>query len=166
MRGLDLRCFRKRCDRARYACDANATATRERKAVDCVREQLGRGFGPARAHGIHAAARRLDSPTHRCGRFPRRRRQLGRTRPRHRHREIEAVEQGTRKLLAVRGKSLRRARALDRRIAAGAAGAHVHRSDELESRGEDRVPANPRDRDDAILERLAKRLQNGPRKLG
>ena len=114
-------------------------------------------------------SRRSRAPTHasphlfRCLR--QRRRELCRTRSRHRDSEIEPVEEGTRELLPVRREPLWRARALDSRIAAAAARAHVHGADELETRREDRVPADARDRDEAVLERLSQRLQNGARKL-
>ena len=56
------------------------------------------------------------------------RRELRRTRPWHRDGEVEPIEQRARELLPVRGEPLRRARALDGRIPATAARAHVHRS--------------------------------------
>ena len=46
------------------------------------------------------------------------------------------------------------------RGAGQAAGAGVHRRDELEPGREDRRPTDPRDRDAALLERLAERLQH------
>ena len=58
-----------------------------------------------------------------------------------------------------------RATALDRGVAARAARAHVHRPHELEPRREERVPADAGDRDDAVLERLAQRLEHRAREL-
>jgi hypothetical protein len=40
------------------------------------------------------------------------------------------------------------------------------RADELKPGGEDRVPADPRDRDEAVLERLSQRLEDRARELG
>ncbi len=106
-------------------------------------------------------------------RAPRRRRRLARRSARARPRaaaarddEIEAVEQRPRELVAKRGEPLRRARAFDRRIAARAARAQVHRPDELEARREQRLPADARDRDEAVLERLPQRLEHRARELG
>ena len=45
-------------------------------------------------------------------------------------------------------------------------GTHVHRADELEASREERMPTDARDRDDAVLERLAERLQHRAWKLG
>ena len=100
------------------------------------------------------------------GRLARRSRELGRARPRHGDDEVEAVEQRSRELVPERGEPLRRARALGRRIAARAARTEVHRRDELEPRREDGPPADARDADDAVLERLAQRLERGPLELG
>ena len=58
-----------------------------------------------------------------------------------------------------------RARALDPRIAAAAAGAEVHRRDQPESRREQRTAAHPCDGDDAVLKRLPQRLEHRPREL-
>src|SRR5204862_3819725 len=94
------------------------------------------------------------------------RRELDRPGPRHRDDEVETVEQRTRELVAVRRKPLRRAGALDGRVAARAARTQIHRRDELEPGREDRASGDPRDRDDAVLERLAEGFQRRPRELG
>ena len=86
-------------------------------------------------------ARILDPPADGVRRLRRRRGELRRARTRHRDREVEAVEQRARELLAVRGEPLRRARALDRGIAARAARAHVHASRRAGS-----APGRPRGR--------------------
>ncbi len=52
------------------------------------------------------------------------------------------------------------ARTLERRISARAARAHVHRPDELEPSREDCVPTDTSNRDNAVLERLAQRLEH------
>ena len=62
-------------------------------------------------------------------------------------------------------KPLPRARALRGRIATRAARAEVHRRDELKAGREDRAAGGARDRDDAVLERLAQRLERRPREL-
>ena len=148
-----------RATRARPRPDSGSRSTALERSSEAAsvrrggdREQLRASVEHARAHG--------------CRRLRRRRRELRGARPRHRDGEVEAVEQRARELLPVRGEPLRRARALDRRIAAAAARAHVHRPDELEARREERVPADPRDRDEAVLERLPQRLEHRPRELG
>ena len=60
----------------------------------------------------------------------------------------------------------RRAAAAPGRVAVPAARAGVHRRDELEAGREDDRPPDPRDRDPALLQRLAQRLQRGPVELG
>ena len=74
--------------------------------------------------------------------------------------DVEAIEQGAGELHPVRGKLLRRAAALHSRVAARAAGAQVHRPDEHESRWEDGLAGDPRDRDHAVFERLAQRFEH------
>jgi hypothetical protein len=61
---------------------------------------------------------------------------------------------------------LRRARALCRRIASARARTWVHRRDELKPGRKQRLALHPCDRDDAVLERLPKRLERGPLELG
>ena len=51
------------------------------------------------------------------------------------------------------------------RIAPSAAGTEVHRRDESEPRGEEPAAADASDRDDAVLERLAQRLEHRAREL-
>ena len=86
-------------------------------------------------------------------------------RPWHRDDEVEAVEERTRELVPERREPLRRARALGRRVAAAGTGAEVHRRHELESSREERLALHPCDRDDAVLERLPKRLERRPLEL-
>ena len=81
------------------------------------------------------------------------------TRARHGHDEIEAVEEGQRELGPKGREPLRRALALGRRVAAARTGAQVHRRHELEPSREERLALHPRDRDDAVLERLPERLE-------
>ena len=150
----------RRARRARVR-DPRAAAGRPRSTAAPTRPPFGaarrlrsrsRAVENACAHG----GRRLGR---RCG-------ELRRARPWHRDGEIEAIEQRARELLAIRREPLRRARALDGRIAARAARAHVHRPDELEASREERVAPDARDRDHAVLERLPQRLENGARELG
>src|SRR5262249_12246165 len=84
---------------------------------------------------------------------------------RHGDDEVEAVEERTGQLLSVRGESLRRAATLDCRIAATAAGAQIHGSHEEHASREERVPADPGDRDDTVLERLPQCLEHWSREL-
>ena len=44
--------------------------------------------------------------------------------------------------------------------------AEIHRRDETKPGREERMPADPGDRDNTVLERLAQRLEHGPRELG
>ena len=92
--------------------------------------------------------------------------ELDGARPRQREHEVDTVEERARDTVPVTIELHRRARALRGRIAAGAAGAQVHRPDELEARRERRAAADARDRDDAVFERLPQRLEGGTRKLG
>ena len=165
MSGLDRRVARKCGNRSSHPRNAGAPTTRKRKPIDSAREELRGRIRPSR--------RRAQQPVacveHACPYFGRclrlRRRELCRARSRHRDGEVKPIEQGARELLAVRGEPLRRARALDSRIPATAARAHVHGAYELKPRREDRVPADARDRDEPVFERLPKRLENGAREL-
>ena len=148
-----------RATRARPRPESGSRSTALESSSDAASVRRGSAVAEPLACGHDALA-------HGGRRLAGRRGQLRRTRPRHRDDEVEAVEQRARELLAVGGEPLRRARALDRRIAARAARAQVHRPDELEARREERVPADPRDRDDAVLERLAQRLEDRARELG
>ena len=67
--------------------------------------------------------------------------------------------------LPIRGEPLRGTTALDGRIAPRTARAHVHRADELEASREESVSSDAGDRDDAVLERLPERLEDGAREL-
>ena len=91
--------------------------------------------------------------------------QLGGARPRHRHHQVEAVEQRARELLAEARQPCGRAGAAGR-VALAAAGAEVHRRDQLEAGREDRAAVGAGDADDAVLERLAQRLQHRALELG
>src|SRR5581483_2940288 len=64
-----------------------------------------------------------------------------------------------RELLPERGQPLRRAGAFLRGVAAPAARAEVHRREELEPGRVDRPPLGAGDADDAVLDRLAERLE-------
>ena len=88
------------------------------------------------------------------------------TRSRHGDDEVEAVEQRPRELVAEGCEALRGAGALDRRVAAAAARAEVHRRHELEAGREERHALRAGDADDAVLERLAQRLERRPHELG
>ena len=109
---------------------------------------------------------RVEHPlTHRRRRLGRLARELCRPRPRDRHHEVEAVDQRARELVPEGREPLSRARAREPRVAPPTAGAEVHRRDELEARREDASPLDAGDADDAVLERLAQRLERGPLKL-
>ena len=102
----------------------------------------------------------------RRGRLGRARGQLDASRPRNSDDQVKAVEQRPRELVAKRGQPLGRARALGAGVAARATRAQVHRRDELEPRRVERLPGRPGDADDAVLERLAQRLERRPHELG
>jgi hypothetical protein len=108
----------------------------------------------------------LDDPlAYRSGGLTRCRRELSGSRARHGDSEVEAIEQRPGELLPIGGEPLRRASALDSRIAPPAAGAHVHRADQLKACREECVPAYPGHGDDTVLQWLAQRLQHGAREL-
>ena len=167
MGGLDDLGAGKRGDRASDARHTSATSTRERQPVDRVRQELGGRLGSPRSRRPQALACRDD---------PRPRTAVdgsagGAASSAARGRGIATARskrssERPRQLLPVRREPLRRAGALDGGIAARAARAHVHRPDELEASREERVPADARDRDHAVLERLPQRLENGARELG
>ena len=167
MFGLDLRGAGQRGDRPRDAGHANPAATRERQPVDGVREQLGRVLRATRERRrANALAPRRPAPARRSTRSPgaaassaARGRGIATARS---NRSRSARESFSRYAAS----RCARAAALDCRVAAAAARAHVHRPDELEPRREDRVPADAGDRDDAVLERLPERLEDGARELG
>ena len=98
--------------------------------------------------------------------FGRRCSQLRRPRSRHRNDEVEAVEQCSRHLLAIRGDPLRAAATVGSRVTPASARAQVHRRDEAKAGREERLPADPGDRHDAVLERLPERLEDRSRELG
>ena len=110
-------------------------------------------------------ARRVDAVAHRFRRLAGRAGELDGARPRHRDDEVEAVEQRPRELVAIGREPLRRALAVGGRIPTGAARAEIHRGDELEARREDGPPGHAGHADDAVLERLAQRLERGPLEL-
>src|SRR4051794_25944314 len=108
--------------------------------------------------------RRGDARSDRGGRFRLVRADEGdRREPRHRHPQVDAVAERAGDAAGV---------ALDRgeRTAASAlgkgpgvaAGARIHRGDELEASGEGDRPTRPHDRHPALLERLAKCLEDVP----
>ena len=140
--------------------------SRERQALDRAIEKLGRLLRPLRPRR-RRAARARRSTRWRTGvrRLARRSGELGRARPRHGDDEVEPVEERPRELVPERGEPLWRALAIGRGIAARTAGAEVHRRDELEPGREDRPASDPRDADEAVLERLAERLERGPLEL-
>ncbi len=166
MRRLDDVCARKHGDRASDARNSRASPTRERQPVDCARQQLGGGLRSARYGDPQPLARFENASAHVGRRLSRRSCKLGCPRPWHRDREIEPIEKRARELLPICRQPLRRATALDGRIAASAARAHVHRADEHEASREERVPPDARDRHHAVLQGLPQRLENGTRELG
>ena len=159
---------RERGDRPSHPRDPCPSTPRQRQPVDRAREELRCGVGsPRRVLAEHLVAR-VDDARHepRSEGSP-----GGAASSTARGRGIATARskrssKRARQLLPVRGKPLRRARALDGRDRRAAARAHVHRADELETGRKDRVTADTRDRDDAVLERLAQRLEDGARELG
>src|SRR5581483_12131303 len=94
------------------------------------------------------------------------RRELRRARTGEREDEVESVEQRAGEAIAIAVELHGRARAARARIAAAAARTEVHGRDELKPRGEHGAAADARDGDGAVLERLAKRLEEHARELG
>ena len=82
------------------------------------------------------------------------------------NRQIEAIEQRPRDPVAIGGDPGGRARTVEARISAGAAGAEVHRADEAEVGREVCTTACSHDRDNTILERLPQGLEHRARELG
>ena len=148
-----------RATRARPRPVSGSRSTARSRSSDAA------GVRPGREDG-EPAARLLDPGTDALRRLARAGGQLVRARARHRHHEVEAVEERPRDLVAVRRDPRGRALALEPGVAACAARTEVHRRDEAEARGKEGAPADPRDGDDAVLERLTERLQHGPWELG
>src|SRR6185295_2477135 len=80
--------------------------------------------------------------------------------------EVDPVEHRTGQLSAVTLDLVRKASALAFGVTPEAARARVHRRHEDEPRGIRRRSAGARDRDGALLERLAKRVEDASRELG
>ena len=133
-----------RATRARPRPRAGSVSTaRERAAPRASPPSRGARLAQTRAQPRSTRSRTAAE------RLARARVELPPARPRHVHDQVEAVEERPRELHAVGGQPLRRAGALDRRVAARAAGAEVHRPDEHEARRKDRLarrPARPRRR--------------------
>ena len=120
---------------------------------------------PSQRRAVEPGTSGRDALAHRRGGLRRPRCQLLGPRPWHGDDEVEPIEERPRELVAERRQPLRRARALGGGIATPGAGAEVHRRDQLESGREQRQPLDAGDRHDAVLERLAKRLERGPLEL-
>ena len=149
-----------RATRARPRPESGTRSTARSSSADAA--SVRRRTSPSRSR----SRRRSTRARTRGGGLARRRSQLLRPRPRHRDDEVEAVEQRSRDLLAIRRDPLRAAAAVGGRVAPASARAQVHRRDEAKAGREERLPADPGDRDDAVLERLPQRLEHGSRKLG
>ena len=157
---------RERRDGAGHPCHTCPPAAREGHALDGAVEQRRCRLGsPKHIAVAQSLPGRDDARPHRRRRLPRRRRQL-----------LRLAAAASRR----RGRSGRAARATPspgrRRSAAGCsrsrqpvapatARAQVHRRDETKPGREERVPADPGDRDDTVLERLPQRLEHRPREL-
>ena len=151
--GLDRERARER-QSSRHPRNASAPATRERKPIDRARQELRRSVRPSRRRAqqlvacVDTRARTSPMPPPAAPRAPPHAvaasRQRGRT---------DRAEPARASPLG--GEPLRRASALDGRIAAAPARAYVHGSHELKARREDRVPADASDGDEAVLERLS-----------
>ncbi len=163
---LDLGRVRQRRRGSSDACHPRPPSRRQRQPLDRPPEEL---VGRTRA-SRHRVVQPLACRDHA---FPHDGRglgatgsELGRSRARHGHDEVEAVEQRPRELVAKGRQALRRACALGSRVAAARARAQVHGRDELKPGREDREAGGPRDRDAAVLEWLAQRLERGALELG
>ena len=143
-------------DRPRDASHSRATTARERHPLDGPIEQRGCRLCPTQNIAVtQPLAGGNHTQAHRSRRLTRRRGQLLGSRPRHGDDEVEPIQQRARHPLAVAGDPLRTARAVGRRIAAPAARAEIHRRHETKPGRKERMPANPGDRDNTVLERLA-----------
>ena len=166
VRRLDRGRACERRDRARDARDACTAASGEREPVDRAREELRCRLGSARRRRAGGARerRRTRSRTAADG-SARRRGELRRAWSRHRNREIEAIEQRPRELLAIRREPLRRARAFDApdRLALRTGTCSSSRRAET-ARGRARGRRRARRRR-AVLERLPERLEHRAREL-
>ena len=81
--------------------------------------------------------------------------------------QVDAVEERARRAArCVLRQLVRRAATAAQRVAAKAAGARVHRGDQHEMRRIRDAPAAPRDRDPAVLERLAEAFEHVAAELG
>ena len=78
---------------------------------------------------------------------------------RHRHDQVEAVEQRARELVAVAGEPLRRTGTLRAGVSTSTARTQIHRSDQLKPRREANAPDSAGDDQLAVLQRLAQGLQ-------
>ena len=171
-------------DRARDLEDAVVRTRRQRQPCHRLREERGaRGVGRAvrfdfaRAEAriglalpLDSAARGRASPAR--GRPRERPSEIGTLRVScacgellRRHRgnldaEVDPVEQRPGHAAAIAGDAIRRAMAASALVPEPAAGARVHRGDELELRGESALPRRARDVDDARLQRLAQRVEH------
>ncbi len=146
-------------DRAPNRRDLGATTAGQAQAVDRARQQLVGGRSPRRWCVRQPHPRRQDTRPHRVRALAAGGLQFARTRARDRHDDVEAVEERPREAVAVARDPLRRARALRTGIAARTARAQVHRSDELEARGEADAARRPSDEDLAVFERLPQRFE-------
>ena len=161
----DLGLARERRDRLgdpRCPCPA---APGQREPVDGACEQIA-GFGGQTGRMPAELRPRDDHPLADVrGRLAGRRSELCRSRARHHHDEVAAIEERSREPLAVPRQALRRAGAVERWVSASATRTEIHRCDELESGGEQHPPEHPRDEDEPVLERLAQRLERRALKL-
>ena len=141
--------------RARRAAAARPLASRSSSA-SAVRRS---GAPPSRARPLATRSRTGADGSAGAGC------QLLRPRPRHGDDEVEAVEERTRELVAERRQPLRRARALGGGIAAPAQGQRFIVATSWKRAGKSACPCDAGDRDDAVLERLAQRLERRPLEL-
>jgi len=154
-----------RGDRRRDSKYLGTASAGKRQPVDGPVEQ-GPGTRRKRRRRSKTLARAAHAFEHGRRRFAGLSAELGRGRAWQREDEVEAVEQGPRQTLAIAGERLRRATAVETRIAACAAGAEVHRPCQLKSRREENAAVDAGDGDHAVLERLPERLERRPRELG
>ncbi len=119
----------------------------------------------ARRWCLASTGRLDDAGTDGRRRLARRRSELGGSRARHGHDEVEAIEERPRDALAVRLHALGRAGAIACPTPAAATRAEVHRGHEPEPGREARPAPNAGDRHLAVLERLPQRLEQRPGEL-
>jgi ADP-ribose pyrophosphatase len=157
---------RQRRDRPGDAGDAGPSAARERQPLDGpVEHRTGFLSSPSSGAG-QSDTRGRDALPHSRRALARAGGELVRPASRQRKHEVEPVEERAGHLVAERRQPLGRTGALRAGVAASAARAEVHRSDELKPGRKHRSSLGPRHAYDAVFEWLPEGLEHVPAELG